>query len=364
MHEAVVDPAKVQADFDGAVDEAIARAREARATGDRALAVALIEQTMLAGAWRRPRLWSERLSLMASPSEYEDMRALWLQSPKRTHTSVSILRSVARAAAASGHHDDARALLRRAIVIQSKLRRRPRAFAGRLKRQVRARLPVRRGSNDSNIVSFEQAAAEAMKDLHSRLEGLGVRAFLISGTLLGYLREGGFISWDKDIDVGIFTSEIEPGALEAEFDRLPDFNVRRLDFTSDRLRVNHLNGTMIDVFPHYPDGNGRIWHDGTATRWWNSPFDLKQAPFLGLRQWIPEVPERYLEENYGSWRTPDPRFDARLDAPNAEVTDRCYFDTLHFFGLLDAVQKGNRIKQDRFARKLRNQGEGRWVDHL
>ena len=86
--------------------------------------------------------------------------------------------------------------------------------------------------------------------------------------------------------------------------------------------------------------------------------------FLGRPQLVPDPPEQYLDENYGDWRTPNPNFDARMDTPNVEITDQAYFDTLLYFSLLDAIGKGNEVKQERYIRLLRDLGEGDWLNRL
>lgn len=347
------------------VAEIVEHARRVRAAGNRAGAAEILDQAIRSGQWRNGKLWSELLSLMERPSDYEVLRELWLASPRGCHARLAILRSVARAASAAGQHDEARALLRKAIITQARYRRRPRAVLGRAKSRLVSRLPHPvKVSSGIGTVSFDKRAVVALNDLNVELDKLGVKAFLISGTLLGYLRDGNFIPWDKDIDVGVLTASIQPSALEHAFDRSTEFLVRRLDFNAERLRVNHVNGIMIDIFPHYAGSDGKVWHDGTATRWWNSPFDLTEIGFLGTRQFVPSDPERYLDENYGSWRVPDPNFDARLDAPNAEVTDQAYLDTLQYFALLDAVVRGNRVKRQRYVGLLRELGERDWLDHL
>lgn len=337
-------------------------ARDLRAAGDREGAVSTLSTAIHSGLWRYARLWTELRSLMGSPDDYASIRKLWMDSPRGCHSHTPLLSAVARAASVAGVHDEARSLLRKTILLEAARRRRLRARLGRLKRgavpRVRQMLPT------ADTSAFDSRAAVALSELNAEFDKLGVRGFLISGTLLGYQRDNGFISWDKDIDLGFFTSEIAPAKLEAAFDRLERFNVRRLDFNTDRMRVDHSNGIMIDVFPHYEGDDDRIWHDGTATRWWNTPFELTTVDFLGKPQFVPDPPQRYLDENYGQWRTPDPNFDARLDAPNAEVTDQDFLDTLVYFSLLDALTKRDSAKIERYTELLRTMGEGDWLARL
>lgn len=348
-----------------AAEEVLELARTMVRSGSRHDAVETLDHHLRSGLWRWTRLWKELVSLMDEPADYGRLRALWLAAPRRTHRSLSIQRSVARAASAGREHGEARALLRKAIIAQARRRRRRRARLGRARRRVLSALPARSSSPpNARDQAFDLRAAVALAALSWELDRVGVKPFLISGTLLGYLREGNFISWDKDIDVGIFTSEIKTNDVELAFDNSAEFTVRRLDFNAERLRVDHINGIKVDIFPHYGAFDGKVWHDGTATRWWNSPFELKEIEFLNERQYVPSDPERYLDENYGNWRVPEPNFDARIDAPNVEITDQDYFDTLLYFSLLDAVVKGNPVKRERYRAMLRELGEGEWLNEV
>jgi hypothetical protein len=317
------------------------------------------------GGWLKAGLWWELVATMSDSDDYQSVRNLWLSTPEECHKDTSILRAVARGACISGSHDEGRTLLRRsALVTSSEVRHgsplsRLRASAARSLFRSGKRSDSESASKDA---SFSRAAAEALLDLNQAFAALGPKAFLVSGTLLGLIRENRIIGWDKDIDVGVLSEDCPPN-MEDFFRRHERFHLGRVDLTTDRLRVIHANGTWIDVFPHYAEGD-KLWHDGSATRWWNTPFALKQMSFLGVQQYVPDDPELYLDENYGDWRAPDVNFDARLDAPNVQITDREHFITLLFFSLDSSIRKNNIAMKVRYIRMLREVGEGSWLDRL
>lgn len=342
-------------------DDVLAEASRARAHGDREKAVEIIEDNIRAGLWRSARLWKERVSLMQDPSDYSPIRSLWLSAPRRCHSSVPIMRNVARAAAAGGEHAEARLLLRRALVIRVQRDRSLKTPWKNAKERVSDLFRGDEATPQPYAEPFDQRAAVALEDLSTEFERTGLRAFLISGTLLGYLRDGKLISWDKDIDVGVFADDEEIAEVERVFEQSSAFSMRRLDFHSHRLRVEHASRVLVDIFPHWPEADGLIWHDGATTRWWNTPFGLKEIDFLGKRMYIPGDPERYLDENYGNWRVPEINFDARIDAPNVQIADQDYFDTQLYFSLLDAISKKKPVMRDRYRSMLKELGEGEWL---
>lgn len=322
----------------------------------------LLEGAIQGGGWANPGLWWELVALMEAPEDYQHIRELWLHSPEQCHDEPRIMRAVARAAAVAGQHSESQALLRKLIVTSSQsagasgsLRSPRHALASFLSRRVAKKI---HGSDQA----FAKQAAESLRDLDEAFSQIDLDVFLISGTLLGLVREGAIIGWDKDIDVGFF-SEKNSTDLNSFFRQHRKFRVGRVDLHSKRIRVIHRNGTWIDVFPHYME-NGRRWHDGTATRWWNTPFGLKKVDFLGVKQHIPDDPELYLQENYGNWQVPVSNFDARIDAPNAEVSDPEHFASLLYFSLEKSIRTDDKSMKERYVNLLREQGEGRWLNNL
>lgn len=160
-------------------------------------------------------------------------------------------------------------------------------------------------------------AREALCALQEECEKKDILLFLISGTLLGLIRHNGFLSHDTDLDTGIFEGFSQKSLREAIhtagcFSIMPQR-------TPHCLRIRHANGTPIDIFTHYKNEND-YWHGGVKVSWHNSPFNLKRIEFLGINIYIPDDPEKYLEENYGKgWRAPVSLFDSALDCPNSRI---------------------------------------------
>ena len=321
------------------------RARYLAATESRDAGRDLLIRSLRSGGWNYNRLWWELVALTDTPADYKVLRDLWRSSPMRTNTKPSIIRAIARAAGLVGEHDECRALLRKNIVRNA------------------ANGPVSVTKQAGDGSAFTADASLALKDLYDAFGAHDTGLFLISGTLLGLVREGAIIGWDKDIDVGVFTEEL-PDDIEKQIDAHPAFRIGKVDLTSDRLRLVHTNGVWIDVFPHYLGDDGLRWHNGTVTRWWNTDFGLAETTFVGVDVMIPDNPELYLDENYGDWRTPNSNFDARIDAPNAEVTDPEQFHSQLFFSLESSQRLGKQVMQERYTELLREAGEGSWLDRL
>lgn len=165
------------------------------------------------------------------------------------------------------------------------------------------------------------AAGVALNDLVVCLEANGIEPFLNGGTLLGCIRDDALIEHDKDIDIGVL-----PGAdaerIREAIDAHPDLEFDWKDNWQGealRYRVTHRNGIGGDIFFYREDGDAfycGVPRGNYLVLWRDSRFDLKRIRFLGREFLIPDDPERYLTENYGDWKKPDPWHVAALNSPN------------------------------------------------
>ncbi|GAA4906436.1 hypothetical protein LX16_3356 [Stackebrandtia albiflava] len=92
-------------------------ARTALRDGGRDAAAAVLEDSLRAGLWRHVELWRELAELPDDPADRERIGQLWLDSPKSCHQMPTAVAVLARAAAVAGRHEEARLLLRKAILL-------------------------------------------------------------------------------------------------------------------------------------------------------------------------------------------------------------------------------------------------------
>ena len=161
-------------------------------------------------------------------------------------------------------------------------------------------------------------AATALQQLQIDLGACGVDFFLISGTLLGCVREGDILGHDTDLDVGVLPA-VSMQTIRQAVENSARFKYQEVK-SENTVYLVHLNGVKIDVFRHF-DSDGRLCHEGIKSRWWNTPFELTPMSFLGQEYFVPADHDLYLTENYGDWRTPVTDFETFIDTPNMEVTN-------------------------------------------
>lgn len=138
--------------------------------------------------------------------------------------------------------------------------------------------------------------------------------FLDAGTLLGFVREGAFLTHDYDVDLGL----IDPVAFadtKEKLARSPLFDVKP-GRVSEVVKVRHVSGIDIDLFL-YRCSHGVMFKQSHVYRWDFKPFRVELRAFGDLELPVPEHAEAHLATVYGDWWVPQPGFDGRYDALNA-----------------------------------------------
>ena len=170
-----------------------------------------------------------------------------------------------------------------------------------------------------NRVTAEQSLCAVNKILRDT----GVSNFIISGTLLGCMRDGRIFEHDKDFDIGVmgWESQFDVAAALLKSGRFM-FNPR--DLRGHQLFLLPVfdlkTGYDFDIFFFHDKGDhylhGIDSRGGYTINFKFSKFELIEHKFLGDNFLIPDQYDKMLSENYGNdWRIPDPNYSVLLQSP-------------------------------------------------
>lgn len=149
-------------------------------------------------------------------------------------------------------------------------------------------------------------------------EVTGSSSFIFSGTLLGYVRDNGFIPHDKDMDCAYLSAKDTAREVAEEFAALGEALIAAGYSVTPKascISVRRLTGSkvMVDIAHLFikPDGNVGFPFGRVGTK------DVPVVEFLpvgagqlsGYPVGLPARPEFVVEHIYGQdWRIPDPGF--------------------------------------------------------
>ena len=129
-------------------------------------------------------------------------------------------------------------------------------------------------------------ADKVLNEYSDIADALKIKSFLFGGTCLGFVRDGGYIFADNDIDVGIPEGKIEEitvGLVKAGFEHKRDWCEHNRHFLKYDI--------LLDVnYIFYP------WERELL-----QSFD--EVTYKGRAYNVPHPVEDYLKKNYGDWKT-------------------------------------------------------------
>jgi tetratricopeptide (TPR) repeat protein len=182
--------------------------------------------------------------------------------------------------------------------------------------------PTKKKREDFNKPETE----ELLWDTLNQLAKANVHAFAIYGTSLGLVREGGLISFDKDIDVGLPHTEMERAIRCLENNGWVE--VPNQFLTNPRSMVHSVKKVTVDLSGFVVDEKSNtvftgLWLKEDVPHEWNAntyypPLTLKKDVTPGGEPiWSLTDPKAWLVAVYGeNWKVPDPAFDTVVQTNN------------------------------------------------
>ena len=196
------------------------------------------------------------------------------------------------------------------------------------------------------------AASESLKVVNRLLRERGLQPFMMSGVLLGYLREGQLLPHDKDLDLGLIgwehQFEVAQALLAAGHYQVSWRYLRGAQtFLLDAIDLKY--GVAIDFFFFHPHADhllhGIDYKYGFTQNLRFSPFELTEVDFLGERFWIPDDADQNLTENYGDWRTPQKSYVVTVESPALVDKGSAKHQFMVLIELMRSVQTFKSVKR-------------------
>jgi len=166
-----------------------------------------------------------------------------------------------------------------------------------------------------NLESRRRRGLERLHDLLAATQLHG-RYWMTMGLLLGCVREGGPIAWDRDSDFGFMDRDLSAFLSALDVLRRNGYDLRPMQLNNDgRVTKWALKREAVkfEFFMFDARGDRIRWHYHQK----KPPLELvNEIPAHGLREFelygrrwlVPDNAEEVLTRIYGNWRKPDPDY--------------------------------------------------------
>jgi hypothetical protein len=194
------------------------------------------------------------------------------------------------------------------------------------------------------------------------MKSIGVDFFLAYGTLLGILRDGDLLPYDKDMDVGLFYNG-DKAELIKKLSLFGFVCPYLIYLNEDDINLNislfhEKTGIGIDLFffrnsPYDEFFESGFNHLPCPLIWKFRKFELEYFKYLDIDWKIPFPVNLFLEDIYGSkWKTPDPNFDSLVSGFNISIESKIVSLSFAFNRLFEQLRRKNWDKAVSYCNQL------------
>ena len=177
-------------------------------------------------------------------------------------------------------------------------------------------------------------AEQLLWETCAALAANGIHAFPFAGTLLGIVRHGHLLAFDKDLDIAVWMENWsdccellekmgwQRTPMSFNYSNYRDYIHPEIGITLDLCGLASTTANRIIggfSLPGYPDEYQRVSIF--------PKFNLEERDTPHGKVWFPDPPEKILSAFYGDWRTPNPYWDTVVSAVNLEkftLLVRCF----------------------------------------
>lgn len=154
------------------------------------------------------------------------------------------------------------------------------------------------------------------------LESMGIEFYIVCGTLLGYYREGTFISHDRDMDIAVNVKDYTP-KIQAEMERAGFNLLKRFGTEKSGLEMSYYKNSKLDIFFTY-DEKDHTWlavhKDGVVIKYKYPKPILRKVNLEGVEVLAPQL--EYVTLQYGEdWLRPDTEWSWSESPKNIDDSD-------------------------------------------
>ncbi len=141
------------------------------------------------------------------------------------------------------------------------------------------------------------------------LEKLNIKYFLMSGILLGAIRDKGLIKWDWDIEICVFNNELEKKINLVSKELKKKFSIININKKNNKLKINYIGKLDQTVTKYTIEG----WNYSKKKKiFWRNEYEIPEkflktfskVKLFGKSFNCPKNPEKFLEFAYGNWKKP------------------------------------------------------------